>query len=916
MACRGKRGGYVDHYLILVRVDGIVEAIDLNENDVDREGELLQPQQHQQRSLKKKWQVATSASPLCAYSEKSSAPRHGGGGPREPSTEVSLPGRAPRLLACFTSVNDAQTYLLRNRDLVVAEETLLMKDQLLSNVTWCNSIDSTYLELRLRDGVVTVTGVDDVKSPTAYGAPDFAQEHHTGSVSTGPVMAILRKNKHHAGRLCEDAKVTAWKFSCGNVSVVDLASPSLRRSGGSQPLLAIDQVAESSTAPSSRFPATLDVSISVDGLVVVTTSCSPTNDDDDHHFDVVKWTYACPTEIVRAYRFDSRLAMEKLREIPVAVYEHSVASAADEVVPVPTAAVHPESHVYVNAEKHFLFVAGEVLPRYTVPVETLPKEMKATAKWKVHQTPTSAAARGDTEWPTLCINMTRNSPLPVVVLETPKGSSSHTTTPTGVSFAAAAAAPHAAALEVVQSGSVEREDILVSTPSDIAAAHSEAEAMRHAATADAPQNHLAIPRKSSSAHFFNLDSDDDDDEEEVARSADKNDGCEGGDEEFVGNESHVDTRTLASNTDGALSTSSSVFDSNYEIVRVLGCGATAVVLLCRNTVELVAYAIKVVEVESKLHEDEIFREVRLHAQLRHDNIVHYNSSWKEQRTNRREAQLLQLRQSYQVNDDGLVGMETISDGRGTTTNEDEDYESRSASCRGNDGRSILFIQMEFCSLTLAKFLQQRNRLSRTSAVDRVENIIIALQMVNGLLYLHSKQIVHRDIKPTNIFVDFSDQDGSSLSFQAHRNVDWGGLDDMRASIRVKLGDLGLAKTEGTVDTQPTDFFIRTEEHTVGVGSPMYSSPEQLQGKKCSATEDIFSAGIVFAELYFTPQTVSERQKLLLDARRGVYESSLEEQFGEELGIARGMVAPRPEDRLSLAEVKKRLRTLLRDLVSE
>jgi serine/threonine protein kinase len=254
----------------------------------------------------------------------------------------------------------------------------------------------------------------------------------------------------------------------------------------------------------------------------------------------------------------------------------------------------------------------------------------------------------------------------------------------------------------------------------------------------------------------------------------------------------------------------------------------------------------------------------------------------------------------------------------STNKEDDDTMGSSSlestSRRDDRGRSILLIQMEFCNMTLSKFLMQRNRqCSRYTDIDRVTNIIIALQIVNGLTYLHSKQVVHRDIKPNNIFIDFLDPSGQPVSYHTHCKAQWESLDDLRASIRVKLGDLGLAKKDGVPETQPNEFFVRTEEHTIGVGSPIYSSPEQLQGRTCSSAGDVFSAGIVLAELCFAPHTVSERQKLLLNAREGLFEAEAERVLGEELGIAKAMVASRAQDRPSLAEVKKRLRALLKVL---
>jgi eukaryotic-like serine/threonine-protein kinase len=132
-----------------------------------------------------------------------------------------------------------------------------------------------------------------------------------------------------------------------------------------------------------------------------------------------------------------------------------------------------------------------------------------------------------------------------------------------------------------------------------------------------------------------------------------------------------------------------------------------------------------------------------------------------------------------------------------------------------DGRPVLV--MEYLSgRSLADELRNRGLLGVSEAVS------FARQLLAGLGAAHALGIVHRDVKPANVFIC-----------------------ERRSGTRfVKLLDFGLAKVFPEVSARaPTPLAFPTAPNTL-LGTPRYLSPEVACGKAADARSDLHSAGLV------------------------------------------------------------------------
>uniref|UniRef100_A0A8C7G311 non-specific serine/threonine protein kinase n=1 Tax=Oncorhynchus kisutch TaxID=8019 RepID=A0A8C7G311_ONCKI len=165
----------------------------------------------------------------------------------------------------------------------------------------------------------------------------------------------------------------------------------------------------------------------------------------------------------------------------------------------------------------------------------------------------------------------------------------------------------------------------------------------------------------------------------------------------------------------------------------------------------------------------------------------------------------------------------------------------------------LYIQMEYCEKstlrdTIDQGLHQDN--SRLWRFFR--------EILDGLAYIHEQGMIHRDLKPVNIFLDSQDH--------------------------VKIGDFGLATDHpanaaaGKLDIEESGSVLILKSDPTGnmtgmVGTALYVSPEVQGNTKATYNQkvDLFSLGIILFEMSYRPMTTgSERISVLSQLRMDIH----------------------------------------------
>jgi tetratricopeptide (TPR) repeat protein len=205
--------------------------------------------------------------------------------------------------------------------------------------------------------------------------------------------------------------------------------------------------------------------------------------------------------------------------------------------------------------------------------------------------------------------------------------------------------------------------------------------------------------------------------------------------------------------------------SKYEIRQELGGGYFGTTYRAFDTITQTDVALKVISNLKHFNFESFAREARMLFELHHPNIIKY-------------------------------------------------FESNFFTLRG---RKIYYIAMEYA---------QRGTLRDVmNNFDVEKSAEVTMQILRGMEVIHSKGILHSDLKPDNILID--------------------------AGSTIKISDFGVAKMG-----------VGTHYFGSPAGSPLYMAPEQFLKGKTSVRTDIWSIGVIFYELLYKKRPYENIQEII------------------------------------------------------
>jgi serine/threonine protein kinase len=145
-------------------------------------------------------------------------------------------------------------------------------------------------------------------------------------------------------------------------------------------------------------------------------------------------------------------------------------------------------------------------------------------------------------------------------------------------------------------------------------------------------------------------------------------------------------------------------------------------------------------------------------------------------------------------------------------------------------------------------------LQKNKSTSMKQRVKMAIDICNGLRWLHSKNVIHRDLKTSNLLVSLSSPFLSLFFLCSNSHNE--NISKITSNLVVKIADFGLAK------------LVRSSKTTTNAkGTPAFMAPEAIDPSKMPPGYDyrkldIFSFAIVLWEVFTGESAFAEYESAM------------------------------------------------------
>ena len=188
-------------------------------------------------------------------------------------------------------------------------------------------------------------------------------------------------------------------------------------------------------------------------------------------------------------------------------------------------------------------------------------------------------------------------------------------------------------------------------------------------------------------------------------------------------------------------------------------------------------------------------------------------------------------------------------------------------------RNKLLLITEYCNCgNMYEWINRENKQPQ-------EILSVIKQILEGIQYLHSNKIIHRDIKPQNILI--------------------------QEPLIIKICDFGFSQT----------FKEEINMFQTVCGTPLYMSPEILRMQQYTIKSEIWSLGVLFYNIFFNSHPYGEllsvndyRSKLQTELNIPQITVFDNEDINQTINqLIKNMLSLEPDNRLNIQEIIYRLK---------